>query len=91
MLCALKGRGWACGSPWMSRSLAGRSGISLQVIRAGEVLAGERTAQPVEIFGWHSPTYNLRLPALSLRWTVRSSIPVELVTGFHFESAQDEL
>ena len=53
---------------------------TLQVIRAGEVLAGEGADQPAKIFGWQSPTYNVRLPALSLRWTVRSSLPLELAT-----------
>ena len=87
----LDGPGLRLRVAFASPRLAGASGISLQVIRAGEVLAGMTPEQPVEIFGWHSPTYNLRLPALSLRWTVRSSIPVELVTGFHFELVLDEL
>jgi hypothetical protein len=76
----LDGPGLRLRVAFASPRLAGASGISLQVIRAGEVLSGMTPEQSIEIFGWHSPTYNLRLPALSLRWTVQSSVPLVLET-----------
>lgn len=51
---------------------------TIQLVRAGELLAGSGEAP--QIGGWYSPTYGLRLPALSLSLTVDASLPV------HFES-----
>lgn len=53
---------------------------SLQLIRAGESLIGPPSPAPV--FGWVSPTYNLRLPALSLRISLNTMAPVHFATSF---------
>lgn len=53
---------------------------SLQLIRAGESLVGPPS--PAPIFGWVSPTYNLRLPALSLRFSLNAIAPVHFTTSF---------
>jgi len=44
--------------------------------RAGERLYGEGAAAPIA--GWHSPTYGVRKPALSLSFTCRSGLPLEI-------------
>lgn len=44
--------------------------------RAGERLAGEGSAAPVS--GWHSPTYGVLQPALSLSVTWQTDLPLEI-------------
>ena len=44
--------------------------------RAGERIYGEGAAAPIA--GWHSPTYGIRQPALSLSFTCRSDLPLEI-------------
>ncbi len=51
---------------------------SVQLIRASEVLSGP--AETLPFLGWHSPTYNHRLPALSFRVTISGSLPLVLTT-----------
>lgn len=53
----------------------GKAGSPPQIslVRAGKVLAGTDPTAP--ILGWVSPTYNHRVPALSLRMVVKSSLP----------------
>jgi hypothetical protein len=46
----------------------------LQLVRAGKVLAGPGTAAPV--LGWYSPTYNLKIPALSFRFFIEGVLPL---------------
>ncbi len=58
---------------------AGEHG-TLQVIRAGEGLLGPPPPGP--LFGWQSPAYNLRLPALALRLTAHAAPPLRFVTRF---------
>jgi len=61
---------------------AGEDGSSLalafQLARVGERLAGSGTVPPIA--GWVSPTYGLRLPALSLSVQVQGSLPLRLVS-----------
>ncbi|GAP07551.1 alginate lyase/Heparinase II/III-like protein [Anaerolinea thermolimosa] len=52
----------------------------LQLIRASESLVGPPS--PAPIFGWVSPTYNLRQPALSLRLSLNAMAPVHFTTSF---------
>ena len=59
---------------------AGAPGAILQLIRAGETLVGPR--EPSPLFGWHSPTYAQRLPALSLRFTCEGLPPHTFTTHF---------
>lgn len=56
------------------------AGMSL--VRAGESLAGAGGDAQV-IRGWYSPTYALKVPALSLQWTVRHRGLVTLTTDWY--------
>lgn len=57
---------------------------SVRLIRAGEVVSGPPAELPVH--GWFSPTYNVRLPALSLLVTFRAAVPSRLITDWEMES-----
>jgi hypothetical protein len=46
----------------------------LQVVRAGETLYGNGVADPT--WGWVSPTYQSRFPALSIGYRVEARLPV---------------
>jgi hypothetical protein len=50
------------------------------LVRAGEILAGERDFQPWE--GWCSPTYGVKNPALSLAMDIVSTSTVHFTTEF---------
>lgn len=63
----------------MSISVTVNSALGhLQLIRAGEVISGSG-ATPV-ILGWYSPTYGVKIPALSLRLSTTSSDSVQFTT-----------
>lgn len=51
---------------------------SIQLIRAGESLYGSPPNSP--IFGWTSPTYGVKIPALSLRYAWKGIPPFEVTT-----------
>ena len=57
-----------------------QSAISL--VRAGEILSG--SASPDTIRGWVSPTYGVKIPALSLAIETRSADDVQFVSEFIF-------
>jgi hypothetical protein len=44
------------------------------LVRAGELVAGEGEADP--ILGWYSPSYDLKLPALSLLVELNANPPI---------------
>jgi len=46
----------------------------VQLVRAGQVIAGPGKTSPV--LGWYSPTYNLKQPALSLRFMIEGVLPL---------------
>jgi len=46
----------------------------IQLVRAGTVIAGPGSCSPV--LGWFSPTYNLKFPALSLRFFIEGVLPL---------------
>ncbi len=52
----------------------------MQLFRAGELLLGEGKAG--KIFGWHSPTYGMKLPALSFRFSFKGQSPIKIQTTF---------
>jgi hypothetical protein len=54
----------------------------LTLVRAGEVVFGQRDVQSVE--GWFSPTYGTKVPALSLAFEVQSGEPIFFTTEFIF-------
>jgi len=56
--------------------------LSFQLVRAGQVLAGNEDNFPTS--GWISPTYGVKLPALSLRTLLVSYLPVILVSDWRF-------
>jgi hypothetical protein len=51
---------------------------SFQVVRAGKILNGDGTVDPT--WGWFSPTYQSRFPALSIGYQVEALLPVEFTT-----------
>jgi len=55
---------------------------NLQLIRAGEVLYGNSPAHPT--WGWVSPTYGMKVPALSFSITVNGLLPLTLLTEWKF-------
>ena len=52
----------------------------LRIARAGESLYG--APAPLPILGWRSPTYGLRLPALSVQLSLRAPAPVSFQSYF---------
>jgi hypothetical protein len=54
----------------------------ISLVRAGEVVYGERDVKPYE--GWDSPTYGVKVPALSLAIEVTSLWNVTFTTEFIF-------
>jgi hypothetical protein len=48
--------------------------------RAGERLAGSGEVQPV--WGWYSPTYGVKLPALSLSLTASGTLPIQFTSAW---------
>ncbi|MEW6400471.1 MAG: heparinase II/III family protein [Chloroflexota bacterium] len=57
-------------------------GHSITLIRAGELIYGSGEVLPFE--GWISPTYGLKVPALSLALNVRANRKVLFVSQFTF-------
>jgi hypothetical protein len=56
----------------------------LQLVRAGELLFGSRPAAPIQ--GWASPTYGVRVPALSVAAEVKGALPLGIASQFTFPS-----
>jgi len=50
----------------------------LQIARAGELLYGKGPVLPT--WGWASPTYGMKVPALSARFTADGSLPIRYLT-----------
>ncbi len=50
----------------------------LQIPRAGELLYGKGPVLPT--WGWASPTYGMKVPALSARFTADGSLPIRYLT-----------
>ena len=55
---------------------------SIQIIRAGEVIYGSSTDLPTH--GWVSPTYATKIPALSIRASLNTTLPVRLLSEWRF-------
>ncbi len=53
----------------------------VQLIRGGEVLSGAPTGCP-PVLGWYSPTYGIKLPALSLRYFYEGQAPLSLTSDW---------
>jgi hypothetical protein len=54
--------------------------IQLELVRAGECLAGK--LMPKATQGWISPTYGLKIPALSATYLVVGALPIRIVSRF---------
>lgn len=54
----------------------------LQVVRAGENIYGEGAVSPT--WGWCSPTYGVKIPALSVRLHMRAELPMRATTRWIF-------
>jgi hypothetical protein len=52
--------------------------LPLQMARAGELIYGGGLVQPT--WGWASPTYGLKVPALSVRFTAAGPLPIRFIT-----------
>jgi hypothetical protein len=53
-----------------------------QVERAGELLSGEGPISPT--WGWASPTYGVKIPALSISISVQRPLPIHLLSEWIF-------
>jgi hypothetical protein len=56
--------------------------LELQIARCGELILGSRNVSP--IMGWVSPTYGLKVPALSMSFLTSGNPPVVLVSEWLF-------
>ncbi len=57
--------------------------MDLNLFRAGERLMG--TIPPQPIWGWHSPTYTLKCPALMVLGTAKAPPAFDLITTWRFD------
>ena len=68
---------------WVSLSVRGSEPFQrVGLLRAGELIRGDGLLSPV--FGWASPTYNVKEPALALAIEVQSARTVHFETLFEF-------
>jgi hypothetical protein len=70
--------------PEFTFSLTVSGAEQLNLFSAGEPLQGNLEAQPA--WGWTSPTYGIKEPALLLITTVVDELPIKLESAFHFYS-----
>jgi hypothetical protein len=66
----------------LSVSVNGDGQVSADLVRAGETVHGSGRADPIR--GWVSPTYGVKLPALSLAVEMKSPNEVQFVSEFIF-------
>lgn len=68
---------------WVSLAISTNRGAGkVSLLRAGELIFGAGLISP--IFGWYSPTYNIKKPALSLAVEVKSALDVNILSEFIF-------
>lgn len=60
-----------------------QSAAQIQLVRAGELIYGDGSAQPT--WGWYSPTYGVKKPALSLHMTCVGRLPIYFESLWEFE------
>jgi hypothetical protein len=58
----------------------------LQVVRAGKILNGVGEVDPT--WGWVSPTYQSRFPALSVGYQVKAGLPLQFITEWILPDGQ---
>jgi hypothetical protein len=59
---------------------------AMRIIRAGKVVSG--SPGDFSTFGWYSPTYSVKVPALSVQLTAFSTLPFRLVTEFNLPNPE---
>ena len=62
-------------------TIAGIVADGLNIIRAGKSVMGKEDSI---LHGWFSPTYGLKIPALSILYTVKEFLPIEITTRVSF-------
>ena len=60
---------------------AGIISDGLNIIRAGKSLMDKNDSSN---HGWYSPTYGVKVPALSIQYNVTGLLPIEITTRFSF-------
>jgi hypothetical protein len=72
---------------WIKLTVRGQwSVVNTQLVRAGELLHGDGPISPT--WGWVSPTYGVKEPALSFGLTVSAQLPLQFTTEFIFPEAE---
>lgn len=56
----------------------------ISLVRAGQVIFGAAESEPT--LGWYSPTYGVKIPALSFSLTVRSPLPTSFLSEWTFQA-----
>jgi asparagine synthase (glutamine-hydrolysing) len=64
----------------------GSSTQSIRLIRGGERIAGAGSSSVDRYRGWYSPTYRVKIPAISMVSTIRAALPVRVTTEISFSS-----
>ncbi len=59
-------------------------GFNIQIIRGGEILCGKNQSLPN--FGWFSPTYGQKIPAISIRYILSSKSAISIMSRWHIQS-----
>jgi hypothetical protein len=66
------------GTVTLEVSVGAPTGAEFSIVRAGKVVHGRGAADPV--LGWASPTYGMKVPALSFNVEVRGQVPLTVTT-----------
>ena len=64
-----------------STDLNDQPGSNIQIIRCGEILFGKDQSLPN--FGWFSPTYGFKTPAISFRYILNSKSAISIISRLH--------
>lgn len=67
---------------WVELRLGTNPEASIQVARGGELVLGSDPVSPA--WGWSSPTYGDKIPALSIRMTVQGRLPISFTSLWVF-------
>jgi hypothetical protein len=62
--------------------------MSFQLIRGSEIISGDGDADIT--LGWFSETYAHKSPALSARWTIHSTLPLVITSGWILKDRKEE-
>jgi hypothetical protein len=62
--------------------------VRRSLYRQGEMIAGDILRYPSPVWGWRSPTYAVREPALSLAAEIAGSLPLRLISWFMFDGVR---